>query len=52
MMTITERLWESFHWYDKPRSYYDPVKRDVLFYGVEKKRGRPVKNGAKKKKKK
>lgn len=51
-MGRTDKVWNSFHWYDEPRSYYDPEKKDVLFYGDEKKRGRPAKNSAKKGKKK
>lgn len=50
-MGRTQKVWDSFHWYDEPRSYYDPVKKDVLFYGDEKKRGRPAKSAKEDKKK-
>lgn len=33
--------WASFDYYDEPRSYYDKEKKDVIFYGKSKKRGRP-----------
>lgn len=46
------KVWGSFDWYDEPRSYYDPVKKDVFFYGDDKKKGRPAKTSAKKSKKK
>lgn len=52
MMTRVEKLYQSFHWYDKPRSYYDPIKKDVFFYGEDKKKGRPAKTTTKKGKKK
>lgn len=46
MFDKTKKVWDSFSWYDKPRSYYDPVKKDVLFYGKENKKvGRPRKSG-------
>ena len=35
------KAWGSFSFYDEPRSYYDPIKKDVIFYGQNKKRGRP-----------
>jgi len=35
------KSWGSFSFYDEPRSYYDPVKKDVYFYGEERKIGRP-----------
>jgi hypothetical protein len=35
------QAWGSFSYYDEPRSYYDPIKKDVIFYGQNKKRGRP-----------
>ena len=51
-MYRTNKVWDSFHWYDEPRSYYDPVKKDVFFYGDDKKKGRPAKTSAKKSNKK
>ena len=35
------KAWGSFSFYDEPRSYYDAVKKDVYFYGKERKIGRP-----------
>ena len=35
------KSWGSFAYYDEPRSYYDSNKKDVLFYGKDKKIGRP-----------
>ena len=44
------KSWGSFSFYDEPRSYYDPVKKDVYFYGKERKIGRPrAEKGGKKK---
>ena len=43
--------WGSFAYYDEPRSYYDPEKKDAIFYGQNKKIGRP-KGSAKAKEKK
>ena len=44
------QAWGSFSYYDEPRSYYDKEKKDVIFYGQNKKRGRPSakKNGEQK----
>lgn len=35
------KSWGSFSYYDEPRSYYDATKKDVYFYGQERKIGRP-----------
>ena len=35
------KVWESFSYMDEPRSYYDKEKVDVIFYGQNKKIGRP-----------
>jgi hypothetical protein len=44
------KAWGSFAYYDEPRSYYDPTKKDIFFYGKERKIGRPsAKKSCKKK---
>lgn len=35
------KAWGSFAFYDEPRSYYDSTKKDIFFYGKERKIGRP-----------
>lgn len=53
MISKDERLKtlrDSFHYYDEPRTYYDPIKKDVVFIGEERRKYEKKKTRAKKEK--
>jgi hypothetical protein len=44
-MTPMEKYQQSLSWFDKPRTYYDPGKKTIIFVDDKPvKRGRPAKN--------